>query len=158
MAEYQFSTVWRVDASLPEVWEVFSHPDCWPEWWQNLEQITEIKKGDIQGIGALHRYTWKGALPYRLTFDISVLTILPYSQLEGEARGEVEGRGRWSFYGDDTATIVRYDWQVCTTIRWMNYLAPLAAPVFRWNHDRVMREGARGLARKLGTNVYILFG
>ena len=32
MAEYQFSTVWRVEASLQEVWEVFSHPDQWPEW------------------------------------------------------------------------------------------------------------------------------
>ncbi|MEG1251396.1 MAG: polyketide cyclase, partial [Citrobacter sp.] len=72
MAEYQFSTVWRVEASLQEVWEVFSHPDQWPEWWVSLERVTEIKKGDGLGIGALHRYTWKGALPYRLTFDINV--------------------------------------------------------------------------------------
>lgn len=71
MADYQFSTVWRVEASIQEVWDVFSHPDQWPEWWESLERIVEIKKGDIQGIGALHRYTWKGALPYRLTFDIN---------------------------------------------------------------------------------------
>lgn len=153
MAEYQFSTVWRVEASLQEVWDVFSHPDQWPEWWVCLEQVIEIKSGDRQGIGALHRYTWKGALPYRLTFDINVLNILPCYRLEGEASGEVEGRGIWSFsdYGEET--IVRYDWHVRTTLRWMNYLAPLAAPVFRWNHDTVMREGAKGLARKLGTRV-----
>lgn len=57
MAEYQFSTVWRVEASLQDVWEVFSHPDQWPEWWVSLERVTEIKKGDGLGIGALHRYT-----------------------------------------------------------------------------------------------------
>jgi hypothetical protein len=32
---------------------------------------------------------------------------------------------------------------------------PAGGTRFRWNHDTVMREGARGLARKLATNVYI---
>ncbi|EIQ75060.1 hypothetical protein SF123566_3089 [Shigella flexneri 1235-66] len=155
MADYQFSTVWQVEASLQDVWDVFSHPDQWPEWWSSLERVVEIKKGDIQGVGALHRYTWKGVLPYRLTFNINVLTILQYALLEGAASGEVEGRGVWSFIDTGRETIVRYDWNVRTTIRWMNILAPLAAPVFRWNHDTVMREGAKGLARKLGTHVYI---
>lgn len=50
MADYQFSTVWRVEASIQEVWDVFSHPDQWPEWWESLERIVEIKKGDVQGI------------------------------------------------------------------------------------------------------------
>ena len=155
MADYQFSTVWQVEASLQDVWDVLSHPDQWPEWWSSLERVVEIKKGDIQGVGALHRYTWKGVLPYRLTFDINVLTILQYALLEGAASGEVEGRGVWSFIDTGRETIVRYDWNVRTTIRWMNILAPLAAPLFRWNHDTIMREGAKGLARKLGTHVYI---
>jgi len=33
---------------------------------------------------------------------------------------------------------------------WMRLLAPLLAPLFRWNHDRVMRTGCVGLARPLG--------
>lgn len=49
MTDYQFSTVWRVEASLQDVWDVFSHPDQWPEWWRSLERVVEIKKGDIQG-------------------------------------------------------------------------------------------------------------
>jgi hypothetical protein len=32
----------------------------------------------------------------------------------------------------------------------MNRLAPLARPVFGWNHDVVMRWGGEGLARRLG--------
>jgi hypothetical protein len=28
-------------------------------------------------------------------------------------------------------------------------LAPLLAPVFRWNHGKVMADGGRGLAREL---------
>jgi hypothetical protein len=31
----------------------------------------------------------------------------------------------------------------------MNLLAPLARPVFAWNHDVVMRWGAEGLAKLL---------
>lgn len=155
MADYTFSTIWRVEASISEVWDILCHPDQWPQWWRSLEQIVELKKGDIQGIGALHRYTWKGVLPYRITFDIHVLKILPFCLLEGAASGAVEGRGVWSIYDNGVDTIVRYDWNIRTNTRWMNYMAPLAAPIFRWNHDMVMREGAKGLARKLGTHVEV---
>ncbi|WP_145550437.1 SRPBCC family protein [Yersinia intermedia] len=153
MAEYRFSTTWQVKAPLQTVWDILCHPDMWPHWWKGLEQIIEIEKGDLQGIGALHRYTWKGVLPYRITFDIHVLTIIPLRLLEGQASGEVEGIGQWSLFFNGTDTIVRYDWHIRTNTRWMNCLAPIAAPLFRWNHDSVMREGAKGLARKLGTRV-----
>ncbi|CNH37162.1 Polyketide cyclase / dehydrase and lipid transport [Yersinia intermedia] len=153
MAEYRFSTTWQVKAPLQTVWDILCHPDMWPHWWKSLEQIIEIEKGDLQGIGALHRYTWKGVLPYRITFDIHVLTIMPLRLLEGQASGEVEGIGQWSLFFNGTDTIVRYDWHIRTNTRWMNCLAPIAAPLFRWNHDSVMREGAKGLARKLGARV-----
>ncbi|MCA1656715.1 MAG: polyketide cyclase, partial [Actinobacteria bacterium] len=32
-------------------------------------------------------------------------------------------------------------------------LAPLARPVFRWNHDVVMRQGGEGLADRLGARL-----
>ena len=35
----------------------------------------------------------------------------------------------------------------------MNLLAPAARPVFRWNHDQLMREGGQSLARRLGVDV-----
>jgi hypothetical protein len=31
----------------------------------------------------------------------------------------------------------------------MNLLAPLARPIFEWNHDVIMRQGGEGLARLL---------
>jgi hypothetical protein len=48
---------------------------------------------------------------------------------------------------------VRYEWVVTTGKRWMTALAPLLAPVFRWNHDQVMAAGGRGLARHLGVTL-----
>jgi hypothetical protein len=37
----------------------------------------------------------------------------------------------------------------------MNLLAPLARPVFSWNHDELMREGAQSLARRLGVELAV---
>ena len=92
-------------------------------------------------------------LPYRLTFDMRVTRIEPLVCLEGTASGELEGHGRWSFRKEGAITVVCYDWQVRTTKRWMNLLAPVAQPLFQWNHDAVMNAGGQGLARLLDTRL-----
>ena len=74
----------------------------------------------------------------------------PMTFIEGEAVGELTGSGRWRLTEDGGVTSVRYDWNVVTTKPWMNLLAPVARPLFKWNHDVVMNWGAEGLARKLG--------
>ena len=35
----------------------------------------------------------------------------------------------------------------------MNLLGPVARPAFAWNHDLVMRQGAFGLAHRLGATL-----
>jgi hypothetical protein len=35
----------------------------------------------------------------------------------------------------------------------MNLLAPIARPLFKWNHDVVMHWGGEGLARRLGVRL-----
>jgi hypothetical protein len=35
----------------------------------------------------------------------------------------------------------------------MNRMAPIARPAFVWNHDYVMRQGAHGLAKRLGAEL-----
>jgi hypothetical protein len=50
-------------------------------------------------------------------------------------------------------TRVTYDWRISTTQAWMNLLAPLARPVFVWNHDTIMKEGGRAIAAHLGVRL-----
>jgi hypothetical protein len=88
-------------------------------------------------------------LPYRLGFDIQVRHLEPPTTLEAVATGELDGVGRWTLTPDDDGTLVRYDWDVRTTRWWMNLAAPVARPVFTWNHDALMREAAESLARRL---------
>lgn len=47
-------------------------------------------------------------------------------------------------------------WDIRTTGRWTNVLAPVARPVFSWNHDELMREGGMSLARRLGVDLVLL--
>lgn len=153
MPAYEFVTIWRTKAPLDKVWNEIYYSERWPEWWRGVEEVTELVKGDDLGVGSVRRYTWKSMLPYRLTFETETVRVEPMSVIEGIARGELDGRGIWNISSDGEYTTARYDWQVDTTKAWMNLIAPLARPLFKWNHDIVMGWGAEGLARRLGIAV-----
>jgi len=156
MARFQFVTVWRIEAPLPRVCDAVSRCLYWPDWWRGVESVEEFDPGDEEGIGSLRRFTWRGRLPYRLTFDVRVTRIVPLTMLEGHASGEVEGIGRWRFSSEGDVTVVCYEWQIRTRRLWMNLIAPLARPLFKWNHDQVMRQGAEGMARLLNARLVSL--
>ena len=156
MSKYSFVTVWRIQAPLPRVCDVISRCRQWPQWWEGVERVEELDPGDEEGIGSLRRFTWRGRLPYRLVFDIRVTRIVPLTVLEGRASGEVEGVGCWFFSSDGDITEVRYEWRIRTNRLWMNIVAPLAHPLFKWNHDHLMRQGAEGMARLLNARLLSL--
>ena len=151
--KYRFITVWNIEAPIEEVCEAIYHSLNWPQWWRNVVSVEEIARGDARGIGSVRRYTWRGRLPYRLTFDIRVTHTEPLTAIEGIASGDVVGHGRWSFTSDGTVTTVRYEWQVHTTPVWMNLLALFARPFVKWNHDAVMQQGGVALARMLNARL-----
>lgn len=155
MADYEFVTIWRVKAPLEKVWDLIFHAEDWPEWWRGVEKVVKLKDGDANHVGAVHRYIWKSKLPYRLIFDMKTTWVEPMSTLEGQAIGELQGTGRWRLTSDGEFTTVRYNWKVETTKRWMNYLAPIARPLFKWNHDVVMGWGEQGLAQRLGVTLRV---
>lgn len=151
--QYHLITLWQLDAPLESVWNAIFHAEDWPNWWKGVECVEIIEPGDASGLGARQRYIWKSALPYRLTFVTCVTRVVPLHLLEGSVSGELEGIGRWYFDRQANLTMVHFDWRVRTTQLWMNLLAPLARPVFRWNHDALMRAGGTGLARHLNTRL-----
>ena len=108
MMEYRFVTVWYIEAPLEAVCEAIYSSLSWPQWWANVESVEELVPGNVRGIGSVRRYTWRGRLPYRLTFDIRVIHLVPLAAIEGIASGDVEGKGRWSFTVDGSVTVVRY--------------------------------------------------
>ena len=145
MASYEFVPVWRFAAPLERVWDELYHPDRWPGWWRAVKAVELLQLGDELGVGARRRYTWRGVLPYELTFEMRTTLVEPYARLEGVATGELSGVGRWKLSPDVDDTVVRYEWTVEASKRWMRFLSPLARSVFEWNHNVVMRWGYNGL-------------
>lgn len=113
--EYRFVTLWSIEAPLETVCETISRSLTWPQWWRSVESVAEIAPGDAEGFGRVLRFTWRGRLPYRLTFDVRIVEIKPLVAVAGVANGDVEGTGRWSFSVQGNITHVRYEWHVRTT-------------------------------------------
>lgn len=149
-SDYQLVTHWKLAAPLAAVWEELMHPEHWPTWWKGVRAVELLEAGDADGIGAYRRMTWRSALPYELTFHMRTTRIEPQRRIEGVADGELSGRGIWTLSAEGAHTAVRYDWCVEATKIWMRVLAPVAKPLFAWNHGVVMGWGERGLAQQLG--------
>ena len=149
MAGYEFVTQWEFDAPVERVWDEIYQSERWPEWWKAVKAVVPLAKGDESGVGAVRRYTWRGVLPYGLTFEMKTTRVDRYKTLEGTATGELQGYGCWQFSTRGSRTHVRYDWKVETSKRWMQFIKPIARPLFDWNHDVVMRWGYEGLEKRL---------
>ena len=100
-----------------------------------------------------YRIAWRSRIPYDLEFEFVVHDLDEPSSMKGEARGELTGTGHWRLFEQNGITAVTYEWNVRTSKRWMNALAPVARPIFEYNHNVVMRWGGEGLARRLGCNL-----
>jgi len=153
MAEYHFVSIWQIQAPIERVWGEIYHAECWPRWWKYVVGVDELEPGGADGVGKRQRFLFRTRMPYTLGFEACLTCVQPPSKLDAEATGELEGTGRWTLTSADGGTLVRYDWDVHTTKRWMNLLAPVARPVFNWNHDQLMRVGGESLARRLGTEL-----
>jgi hypothetical protein len=149
MSEYNFTTHWHFDQPLEMVWEIIRLMDNWPEWWKYVREVKKIREGDENEIGAVRRITWSTALPYSITFDSELTSLIQYKSMEGKAFGDLTGIGVWTFEQNGIGTNVRYDWKVSISKPWMKFLEPLLKPIFKWNHDKVMMAGYEGLTEKL---------
>ena len=152
MARYSFLTTWILDAPRDEVWEAIYEIERWPEWWRGVRSVEQLEPGADGGIGALYRHEWRSVIPYPVRFETRITRIERPTLIEAAADGELAGTGRWRFHGERETTVT-YEWDVRTTKAWMNLVAPLAAPVFRWNHNVVMHQGGEGLAALLGARL-----
>jgi hypothetical protein len=61
----------------------------------------------------------------------------------------IEGRADGELTGTQFGTHVRYHRIVEVTKPWMRVIAPVARPLFVWNHDEVMDRGCQDLKRRL---------
>jgi hypothetical protein len=150
LTRYRFLTSWLLECEREHAWDVLEDTVRWPEWWRGVVSVDQLERGDGNRVGSRYRIAWRSRLPYPLEFEFAVDEVEAPTGMSGTASGELQGSGRWRLFEQDGVTAVLYEWDVATTKRWMNLLAPLARPVFAYNHDVVMGWGGEGLARRLG--------
>src|SRR5215472_7334867 len=137
MAEYHFVSIWQIQAPIERVWDEIYHAERWPSWWKYVVGVDLLEPGGADGVGKRQRFLFRTRMPYTLGFEGCLTYVQPPSKIDVVATGELEGTGRWTLTSADGGTLVRYNWDVRPTKRWMNLLAPVARPAFSWNHDEL---------------------
>ena len=101
MPEYSFLTTWCLEAPRERVWDAIWEAERWPQWWRGVVASEVLSEGDEIGIGQVGRYTWRSRLPYALDFEMTTTRVERPHLLEGEAKGELAGVGRWRLFEED---------------------------------------------------------
>lgn len=149
MTRFDLVSHWRIHAPVESVWAALTDPAGWPRWWPYVREVQTLRAGAADGVGALRRIRWGTLLPYEIVIEVEAIEALRPERLRGRSCGQLNGEGLWLLRAAAGWTDVTYVWRVEPARPWMRWLAPLLAPLFRWNHAGVMRAGEAGLRRLL---------
>lgn len=156
---FDLSSAWHLPATPERVWAIIADVNMsWPDWWPHCSHAapltrTEPKSSaqeDILKATTAH-LNFKASLGYTLTIRIHPTEVTAPSEIDFDAGGHLEGTGRVTLATEEQGKATRMDieWRVRPTQRWMNVLAPIAAPAFTAAHSLMMRQGEKGLIQAL---------
>lgn len=148
-SHFDLVSQWRIEAPVERVWAALTDSASWPQWWPYVLGVQTLSEGGADGVGSVRRIDWATRLPYRLQIEVEAVESVRLQRLRARSRGQLDGEGLWLLRAGSGHTDMTYVWRVRVVKRWMRWLAPLLAPVFRWNHAAVMRAGEDGLRRYL---------
>jgi uncharacterized protein YndB with AHSA1/START domain len=142
---------WRLQESRASVWQLLADTDNWPTWWPGVCRVQRAASSPIGDVAELH---WHSSLPYAVRLRVKTLAAERPHRLESRALDDFQALGTWQLdRGEGGWVDLTYRWEVWLERRWMRALSLLLRPVFEWNHFRVMRAAARGMARQLGCRI-----
>lgn len=152
---FDLSSAWHLPTTPEAVWEIIADVDMsWPKWWPHCtfaaplvrtEPASDNREDILKATTAYLNF--KASLGYTLTISIHPTTVATPRAIDFDAGGHLEGTGRVILSPEAKGEETRMDieWRVRPTQRWMNFLAPVAAPAFTAAHALMMRQGEKGL-------------
>ncbi|MGO4860003.1 SRPBCC family protein [Arthrobacter sp. 2MCAF14] len=159
---FDLSSTWHLPATPEQVWAIIADVDMsWPSWWPDCSFAAPLTRtvsdSDSQEdiLKATTSYlNFKASLGYTLTISIHPTMVVTPSEIAFDAGGHLDGNGRVTLSPETNGRATRMDieWRVRPTRRWMNLLAPVAAPAFTAAHALMMRQGEKGLVRALAND------
>jgi hypothetical protein len=144
---YVFLERWRVSASAERLYDTLLDFDTYPLW--GAPSYVEGKRLSGTGLGSTGRVSVRGALPYVLTLQCTIVKVVPSREIEIEVEGDLAGRQHWTFVPRGRTTEVSSDFRANTNWAVLSVMTPLLRPVFRWNHKLCKNRAMEGLERYL---------
>jgi hypothetical protein len=149
---FRFVDEWRIGAPAEVVWPAVTDLETWSQWWPAVRRVVPLSPGTPGG-GSRWEFRFRTRLPYDMGFVAEVVRDDVRHTGEARVAGRVVGAAAWRVAPVDGGAQVRFEWEVRPQPAWMRMVAPLARPMFSWNHRSLMAEGAFGLARHLDTGL-----
>jgi hypothetical protein len=138
-SDYHFVTHWKVRGPIRLVYDILKDGEHYDRWWRPAYVRTTV-------VGTKKvRASVRAKLPYTLDFTTELVREDPPREFEIRATGELAGRGLWKLEEKDGFVAVTFYWDVRAEKFWVKILSPILKPLFKWNHDWVMRTGEAGL-------------
>ena len=148
--DYHFVTHWRVEAEAAMVYDLLSRPENFHQWIKSFPMHVEpVTPGGTNGIGRTERFTVRSFLPYSLCWEMECIEANPPHQFISRAKGDLNGRGIWTFVPRCMGTDITFDWKITVQKPLLRYTSFFLKPVFEWNHDWIMGRWERDLQTAL---------
>ncbi len=151
-ARYHFRSDFTMTSSRDAVWATLLAVEEWPSWWRWLKRVDVVRKATSEdGVGGVYRNHIGSPTGYGFQFQVETAEVDVLRRIDLTVSGELVGRIRYLLSDDPSGgTNVSFAQLVETPKWWMNLLAPIARPGFNWNHDKLMTDHGRGLAKASG--------
>ncbi len=146
---YYFNNSWNIDAPIELIWNEFVNYKQWSFWCDGLERMEQLDGFDHLQIGNNVRSTWKGLLPYRITFNSVIKDFMQYSFLSFNVTGDLHGEGLCYFLPSQDNTTINFIWKVSPTKLWIKVCSPFVRTIFIENHNYIMRRIISGSIRMI---------
>ena len=142
-SDYHFVTHWRVRGPIQKVYEILRDGPGYFRWWRPAYvRSEEVGPKKVESLV-------RAKLPYTLRFTTEVVRERPPDEFEIRATGELSGTGLWKLRQSGETTEIDFFWDVRAEKALVRWLSPVFKPLFRWNHDWVMKMGERGLQEQV---------
>ncbi len=136
---YRFRSVWQVDCSPSDAFDVLADLGSYPLWWQEVRRAVQIGEERAE----LH---CRSFLPYELVFEASHHTRdAERGVLVATLEGDLDGTVGWRVQRHEQGTRLVYEQVVTVRKPLLRMLGPLLRPALVANHELMMRHGERGL-------------
>jgi mannose-6-phosphate isomerase-like protein (cupin superfamily) len=150
--EYRFLDKWFIPHSIDIVFDELLHGEDYPRWWSEAwKRVTPIGEGAAAAVGAKTEVIAGGFLPYTIKLELEVARVERPHLIAVVSRGDLEGTGTWRLHEFEGGTAVSYDWCVRAGKPLIRRFSPVFKPLFRANHNWVMRHGELALRRWLSS-------